>query len=295
MSISSTLKRVLLSSRPSGKLIILSVFAALVSLYSRGVFAQTQPTVAFTQVSRETIESRLRRFARSNDKREANLRTMFMEVGCDGEHLIEQPIKGRKQQNLICSLQGSTDNIFIVGAHFDHVEEYGEGVVDNWSGASLLPSLFESLKSHILKHTVRFIGFAEEEKGLIGSDFYAKQLKPDEIEKVRVMIDLDSLGLGPTKIWRTHSDPKMVRVLGAVANAMSLPVDVLNADQVADEDSTPFRKRHIPTLMLHSITEQTFSILHSPNDKFARIQLSDYYDSYRLIAVYLAYLDGFLD
>ena len=50
----------------------------------------------------------------------------------------------------------------------DYHEENGEGVVDNWNGASLLPSLFESLESQALRHTFRFIGFAEEETGLSG-------------------------------------------------------------------------------------------------------------------------------
>jgi hypothetical protein len=269
----------------------LPVLAALVGLHTPCIVAQ-EANVRFTQVSRETIDSRLRRFAGNNDKRQANLETMFMEAGCDGERLTEQPIKGRKQKNLVCTLQGDTEAIFIVGAHFDFHEEYGEGVVDNWSGASLLPSLFESLKSQGLKHTFRFIGFAEEEKGLIGSAFYTKQLKPEEIEKIRVMIDLDSLGLGPTKIWLTHSDERMAAALKGVANALNLPLEVVNADQVGDEDSTPFRRLHIPTVMLHSITQQTVSILHSPNDNIGRIHFSDYYDSYRLIAAYLAYLDG---
>ena len=214
-----------------------------------------------------------------------------MEAGCNGERLTEQTIRDRKQKNLICTLQGDSEGVFIIGAHFDFHEEYGDGVVDNWSGASLLPSLFESLKSQSPKHTFRFIGFAEEEKGLIGSTFYTKQLKPEEIETIRVMIDLDSLGLGPTKIWLTHSDEKMAAALKSVASALNLPLEIVNADHVGDEDSTPFRKLHIPTVMLHSITQQTLSILHSPNDNVGKIRFSDYYDTYRLIAAYLAYLD----
>jgi hypothetical protein len=264
---------------------------ALLGLLTLWAVAQ-EPPVRFTQMSRETIDSRLRQFAGNNDKREANLENMFTEAGCDGERLTEQTIKGRKQKNLICTLHGSSEGIFIIGAHFDYHEEYGEGVVDNWSGASLLPSLFEGLKSQTLKHSFRFVGFAEEEKGLIGSTFYTKQLQPSELQNIRVMIDLDSLGLGPTKIWLTHSDERMAAGLKGVADALNLPLEVVNADQVGDEDSTPFRRLHIPTVMLHSITQQTLSILHSPNDNIGKIHFSDYYDSYRLIAAYLAYLDG---
>jgi hypothetical protein len=42
------------------------------------------------------------------------------------------------------------------------------------------------------------------------------------------------------------------------------------------------------------VTQQTWSILHSPSDKLAAIKMNDYYNSYKLIAGYLAYLDDAL-
>ena len=181
-----------------------------------------------------------------------------------------------------------------MGAHFDHVER-GDGVVDNWSGAGLLPSLFQSLNGELRKHTFVFIGFAAEEQGLVGSDFYAKQLAPEQVAKIHVMIDLDCLGLGPTNIWLKHSDEKMGNLLLATATSMKLPLGVVNADEIGDEDSSSFRKRHVPTVMLHSVTQPTVSILHSDSDNLSAIRVDDYYDSYRLIAEYLAYLDTRLD
>ncbi len=229
-----------------------------------------------------------------NADRETSLKQIFTEAGCDGERLREQPIKRQKLPNVICTLPGSSDSVIVIGAHFDHVER-GEGVVDNWSGAGLLPSLFQSLNGEPRKHTIVFIGFAAEEQGLIGSDFYAKQLAPEQVAKIQIMIDLDSLGLGPTKIWLSHSDEKLAKVLNAVAASLKLPLGVVNAEQIGDEDSTSFRKRHVPTVMLHSVTQQTVSILHSESDNLSAIRVDDYYDSYHLIAVYLAYLDGKLD
>lgn len=281
-------------SRAGREIAILGILVPLLLGYPLASFAQEQ-TIRFTQLPREIIEGRLRRAARNNDEREAILRDMFMAAGCDGESLSEQPIKGIKQKNLICTLQGSTPSVIIIGAHVDHTESYGMGVVDNWSGASLLPSLFESLKTHTLKHTLRFIGFAQEERGLVGSAFYAKQLTPEEVDKIRLMIDLDSLGLSGTKVWRTHSDDRMTAILAQVAKALHLPLEIVNADLCCDEDSTPFRKRHISTLMLHSLTSETFAILHSANDNLSQIRLDDYYDSYRLIDAYLAQMDRVLD
>ena len=49
------------------------------------------------------------------------------------------------------------------------------------------------------------------------------------------------------------------------------------------------------TLLIHSITQEPLPILHSPRDRMDAIHLADYYDTYRLIAAYLAYLDVTLD
>jgi hypothetical protein len=74
-----------------------------------------------------------------------------------------------------------------------------------------------------------------------------------------------------------------------------LPLEADNADEIGDEDSTSFKKRYVPTVMPHSVTQQTISILHSDSDNLSAIRVDDHYDSDRLIAEYLAYLDGKLD
>jgi putative aminopeptidase FrvX len=274
-----------------------AVLAAALSLfgggYPRDGIAQEHP-VRFIQLQQELIESRLRRYARDNPDRETSLKRVFAEAGCGGERLSEQPVKRQKLPNVICTLPGISDSVIVIGAHFDHVGR-GDGVVDDWSGVGLLPSLFQSLNGEPRKDTFVFIGFAAEEQGLAGSDFYVKQLAPEQIAKIRVMIDLDCLGLGPTKIWLKHSDEKLSNALNAIADFMKLPLAVVNAEEFGDEDSSSFRKRHVPTVMLHSVTQQTLPILHSESDNLSAIRVDDYYDSYRLIAEYLAFLDTKLD
>jgi putative aminopeptidase FrvX len=264
-----------------------------IGLLPHGTRAQ-ETAVQFDLLQPELIEERLRRFSPENTSRESNLKTLFQEAGCAGEHLAEQEIKREKVPNVICTLPGKSEYVILVGAHFDHVKR-GDGVVDNWSGAGLLPSLFESLNGIPRKHTIVFVGFAAEEEGLIGSTFYTNQLSPQQIANIRVMVNMDSLGLGPTRLWLSHSDKEFANKLNAVANAMKLPFGVVDADKVGDDDSTPFKKRHIPTVMLHSITQETVSVIHTEKDNLSAIRADDYYDSYHLIAEYLAYLDARLD
>lgn len=259
-----------------------------------------QKASPYTLLSPDVIELRLRAAPRNNDDREAALDSMFVQAGCRGADLSEEPVKHEKYPNLICRMPGSLDSTIIVGAHFDKVAR-GGGVVDNWSGAALLPSLFQTLDGLPRKHTFLFIGFTHEERRqmavrcLVGSRYYVSHMTPEDLARTRAMVNIDTLALGPTKIWLTHSDPKLASGFYGVAQSMKLPVGVVNADDVAHDDSESFMRRKIPTLMIHSITNQTLHILHSPDDNLGAVKLGDYYDSYRLIAAYLAWIDEQLD
>jgi Zn-dependent M28 family amino/carboxypeptidase len=230
----------------------------------------------------------------SNSEREHTLSDLFTEAGCPADQLTEQPVKRSKAPNLICTMPGTLDSAIITGAHFDFVEA-GAGVVDNWSGASLLPSLYESLKSEPRRHTFRFIAFTDEEKGLVGSAYYVSHLGKEERSKIHAMINLDSLGTGPTKLETDRGDRQLENALAAVALSLKLPLNVVNVHQVGMSDSDSFQDRKLPSINIHSITNETFRILHSSRDRLEAIHMDDYYESYRLIAAYLAYLDQTLD
>ena len=47
----------------------------------------------------------------------------------------------------------------------------------------------------------------------------------------------------------------------------------------------------MPVITLHSVTPETLNILHSNRDRVAAIHSDEYYATYKLAAVYLAYLD----
>jgi putative aminopeptidase FrvX len=248
--------------------------------------------VHYRAAPREVIEQRLGKYGGSDKQREATLKQMFTESGCDDQHLSEQPVKGSKLPNVVCLLPGTSDKVIIVGAHFDHVSE-GDGVVDNWSGASLLPSLFEAVKIQPRKHTYIFIGFTDEEKGEIGSRFYARQMTKEQVATTDAMVNMDTLGLAPAEVWATHSDKNLIIMLIQVAAILNIPVTAVNVEQVGSSDSEQFAERKIRRITIHSLTQKTWDarILHSSKDKLSAINLDDYYQTYRLVAAYLAFLD----
>jgi hypothetical protein len=245
----------------------------------------------FETVDSPVVEQRLKSYKGNDTEREATVRNLFRSAGCPDEKVAEQPVKGLKQANVICILPGSTDSTIVVGAHFDHVSA-GDGVVDNWSGASMLPSLYQGLKTEPRKHTFIFVAFAGEEKGLVGSRFYVSSLTPEQVKKIDAMVNMDTLGLGPTEVWVTRSDQKLVGALNRMALALKLPLTGVNVDGVGVSDEESFVNRKVPTITIHSLTKETLRVLHSSKDNYSAIHFDHYYNTYRLLSGYLVFIDS---
>lgn len=269
---------------------IVALFALLPGNLAHGQIVE----VSYALAPRAQVEERLRQVTMNNVKRQAILRQLFEQAGCTGDALADQGFKKKRPANVICTLLGATDSTIVLGAHFDHSTEYGEGAVDDWSGASLLPSLFQSLQARPRRHTFVFVGFGSEEEGRRGSKFFVSQLSEEQLSKTKAMVNLECLGMGPTKVWASHADRTLLGKLAEVAKALNLSLAAVNIEKVGTDDSEPFAKRGIPTLSLHSVMRETLRLLHSTSDNLKAIKFDDYYSSYHLIAAYLAYIDTIL-
>jgi hypothetical protein len=233
----------------------LCAIAALLLLVHSWTSATAQ-NVPYNPVSRAVVEARLGKYQGNDQQRETTLKLMFTEAGCDDHRLSEQPVKGSKLPNIVCLLPGSSDKVIIVGAHFDHVTE-GDGVVDNWSGASLLPSLYEAVKKEPRKHTYVFIGFTDEEQGEVGSHFYARHMSKKQVAATDAMVNMDTLGLAPTEVWASHSDKRLTGALFYIAKQLNMPLKSVNVEQVGSTDSEQFAERKFPSITIHSLTQET--------------------------------------
>ncbi len=267
-------------------------FAAI--LLAAGL-AAAQTHLEFATVTRDVMMARLKRVSHKPKERMANLKLLFEEAGCKGEHVAEQPVKGVKFPNLTCTLPGAGHSTIIVGAHYDHWERLGAGAVDNWSGATMLPNLYEALAQKPRRHRFVFAGFTAEEKGLVGSRWFAERLSAEELTRIRAYVNIDCIGLGPPKVWVNASDPQLTAALLAVGQALQLKIGGVNVDKVAADDSRSFAALKVPVVSIHSVTQQNIGILHSLQDQLPAIQPDDYYNTAKLIGAFLAYLDMRLD
>jgi len=252
-----------------------------------GAFAADAPRI----LPPDTIQSRFSRLHSKNEERAMELRRLFMEAGCESKNYLEDKILSSKWPNLICSLPGSSKRTIVVGAHFDN-RGPGEGAIDNWSGASLLPSLFESLSDSPHHLTFEFIAFTDEERGLIGSRDYSGHLSKDQRAAIVLNVNIDSIGLpGPIRVWSGRSDDFLLTSAALVADQLKISVGAQSLDQRYDSDAAAFMAWKIPVIDFHSLTRDTLPLLHSKKDTRAAVDAKSYYDDYRFLAAYLAYLD----
>ena len=109
-------------------------------------------TIHFRLQTQEVIATHLKSFSTKNGEREELIRKWFAESGCQNANLSEQGLDRKIPPNVICVLPGETSEVIVVGAHTDHVADFGDGVVDNWTGAVLLPAAVQPERATASPH-----------------------------------------------------------------------------------------------------------------------------------------------
>ncbi|KAF5239527.1 hypothetical protein FAUST_4848 [Fusarium austroamericanum] len=88
--------------------------------------------------------------------------------------------------------EGDPNNIVMLGAHLDSVQE-GPGINDNGSGVAALLSIAESIKQKSFKNKLRFAFWGAEESGMIGSNYYVSNLSKEEASNIRFYYNYDMI------------------------------------------------------------------------------------------------------
>ena len=156
-------------------------------------------------------------------------------------------------KNVVALLPGSDPTLkneyVTVGAHLDHVgvgepvkgDSIYNGMWDNATGASALLSIAKTYKQDniIPDRSLVFIAYTGEEKGLLGSDYYAHYNEVKN-EKIVANINIDMLGgLFPTKdiIPLGYSHSNLSEAVDYSAEKLGLVVN----DNKQEEDEYLFR------------------------------------------------------
>lgn len=267
---------------------------------SRVLFFYTAP--------RSTLELEVHTVPPSNQDRLDRLRAAFLSVGCAGERMQEQRVvdkHGNAGTNLICTWPASeaaapgsrTPGTIVVAAHYEH-EGRGEGALADWSGAALLPYLYEALQGQPRENEFVFLETWKAE----GAETWLRSLPKERRQHIRAMIDLDALGLGATRYFTTFSfmetPPEGAVHLqtellwAAIDDGLNQAPEMTSPHHWLAQDSTdPFRAKLIPTIVIHSVAPESSHLPGSPADIAAAVDGNAYFQSYRLMCTYLASLD----
>lgn len=164
--------------------------------------------------------------------------------------------------NVIGVLQGETDNKIYICSHIDHVgwgpsmtldNKVGihPGADDNASGCAGVVACAEAFsKIKKPKHTMVFITFSGEEMGLLGSQFYVKQLQKAEIDKIDLMVNFDMIGrLSPKTTCQAigaRKNTTLMSIIQKLEPKYTVKFEPSVGDNDNGSDHAPFRNVGVP-------------------------------------------------
>ncbi|MEV5502162.1 M28 family metallopeptidase [Nonomuraea fuscirosea] len=103
-------------------------------------------------------------------------------------------VETRTTYNVIAqSRKGDPDNVVMLGAHLDSVQE-GPGINDNGSGSAGTLEVALQMAKIKPKNQLRFAFWGAEEFGLLGSQHYVDTLTPEQRDKITLYLNFDMIG-----------------------------------------------------------------------------------------------------
>ncbi|TCP65769.1 DUF4910 domain-containing protein [Baia soyae] len=176
-------------------------------------------------------------------------------------------------QNVIGTYKAKNEKnakTLVVGAHYDGVDSAAAN--DNASGTATMLEVARLASQKKLDMNVRFIAFGAEEPGMVGSEFYVKSLKPEEVANISGMVNLDMVGVGDEVNVLTASEDAQSFVADlAVKKAKELQI---TADRGLStlSDHASFEPLGIPVAFLNVGEDPNY---HSDQDTLDKIQKSN--------------------
>jgi len=178
-------------------------------------------------------------------------------------HLTRRPVAG---QNVACLLPGSAagarDTAIVFTAHYDHLgvaapDERGDsiynGFSDNAAGVGMLLAIAQAMgrgPGEPMRHSVIFLFPTAEERGLLGSDYYAaRPLWP--LERTVGVINLDAgAPPAPPTSWRIAGGDRSPLGTLAMDVALAHGWSATTSPATPNSDYYPFVRSGVPAIFI---------------------------------------------
>lgn len=193
----------------------------------------------------------------------------------------------RVGRNVIGVLPGSDpvlrSEAVVIGAHYDHLGENGQGTFfganDNASGTSAVLAIaraFAKLPAHARpRRTVVFVAFGAEEIGKLGSRNYVAR-PPIALDRTSLMINFDMIGRNqPNEInaVATRSSAGLQRLHRLANRYVGLTIKHPRSLRLGRSDHSPFYLAEVPVMYLFGGLHPGYHTIRDTIDKLEPVKM----------------------
>jgi len=168
------------------------------------------------------------------------------------------------------------DDIYILGAHYD--SKNGPGADDNASGSAGVMEAARVLSQYEFEATLIFIGFDQEEQGLVGSGAYAEDHKDDDILGMisMDMISYNGSGSDMARIYGRDSSSPLKQALAEAIFLYGNGLSSVDSGVLGLSDHEPFQREGFQACLLIEYDVWNNPYYHSPSDSVDMPNYIDY-------------------
>jgi hypothetical protein len=136
------------------------------------------------------------------------IRNQFLGMGYADVQYHTFSYQSTTQKNVVCTVPGTRfpNQYIIVDGHYDSISQQpttnAPGADDNGTGVASVLEVARLLQGIPFDYSIRYICFAAEEQGLIGSTAYANYAQSSGMQ-IKLLINLDMIGYPQSSLWTT--------------------------------------------------------------------------------------------
>lgn len=212
-------------------------------------------------------------------------------------------VNNKEGVNIVGMIKGYQyeNNYIAITAHYDHLGTRDGniyyGADDNASGTAALLAMAQYFKQHPPKHSLLFVAFDAEEKGLVGSKYFVSHC-PVPLSAIMLNVNMDMVSRNDSnEIFATGTShyPFLKKYVDSIQPFT--PVNIRfghdggkpgSDDWTNQSDHFPFHQNNIPYLYFGVEDHADY---HRPSDTFDKVNKSFYYRVCAMIAGVASLLD----
>ncbi|MDY0388196.1 MAG: M28 family metallopeptidase [Methanolobus sp.] len=214
---------------------------------------------------------------------DASFETTTMGIGKNAGNIIQV-----NTSNVVGIKEGKTDQIIVIGAHYDTLSPEHPGADDNAGGVAVMLELARVFQNESFNRTVYFISYSGEEFGLLGSKSWLEEndnLKDDIV----AVVNLDCVASGDRLFMYTLNQHSWL--LDAFTSKPNLQKHVDFITFASDEWS--FWEENLPAVSLRDHGSHGF--WDTPNDTIDKLNFSLAKESAEIVATGVSNLSTIKD